>query len=128
MVSETSETMKQVNLGCGYTILSLWLVDNFEILPLKASKYSVNLYTNTKTNHITLAALSMCLHVYMFIMVLFWCTKRNSVYLLCTTNLSNMSWLTLQVRRATIVAWGIYSRSASGDYSSPSEEVTVYFH
>ena len=23
---------------------------------------------------------------------------------------------------------GIYSRSASGDYSSPSEEVTVYFH
>ena len=23
---------------------------------------------------------------------------------------------------------GIYSRIASGDYSSPSEEVTVYFH
>ena len=36
--------------------------------------------------------------------------------------------LALQVRRATIVARGIYSRSASGDYSSPSVEVTVYLH
>ena len=36
--------------------------------------------------------------------------------------------LTLQVHRATLVAQGIYSRSASGDYSSPSVEVTVYFH
>ena len=48
----------------------------------------------------------------------------------CVMNRSGlcMHVLTLQVRRATIVAQGIYSRRASGDYSSPSEEVTVYFH
>ena len=49
--------MKIVNLGCGiHNFVSLAIVDNFEILPLKANN-NTSIYT--KTNHITLAALSM---------------------------------------------------------------------